>query len=125
MANKFTLTGHGVEISYTIGGNPSFTALTYKDGTIIKDFKPSEISTDTTVIDKLVKIVIERRIDTGATTFSFFLPELNVPGEQSVGFTSLGIRKEVRGPVVQPALQTVTWHSIHLNGVAQTVIVAL
>jgi hypothetical protein len=77
MANKFTLKGQGVEISYTIGGNPTFTALTYKEGAVTKDFKPSEISTDATVIDKLVTIVLERSIDFGATTFSFFLPEVN------------------------------------------------
>jgi hypothetical protein len=73
MANKFTLKGQGVEISYAIGGNPTFTALTYKEGDVTKDFKSSEISTDATVIDKLVTIVLERSIDFGATTFSFLL----------------------------------------------------
>ena len=41
MANKFTLNGHHVDVSYTIGANPSLPALTYQDETISKDFLPS------------------------------------------------------------------------------------
>jgi hypothetical protein len=125
MANKFTLHGEGVEISYTAGITPGLVALMYKDGSVTKNFKSNEISTDTSVIDQIVTIVLERTIDFGATTFSFFLPDLNVPQGESVNFKSLGIRKEVHGPVVNPALQKVSWHAVHLHGVAQTVIVPL
>jgi hypothetical protein len=31
-ANKFVLTGSGVTVDYTIGANPSFAALLYKQG---------------------------------------------------------------------------------------------
>ena len=125
MANKFTLHGQGIEISYTVGATPGLVALTYQDGAITKDFTSHEISTDTTVIEQLVTITLELTVDFGATTFSFFLPNLNVPRGQSAEFTSLGIRKEVRGPVVNPALQKVTWHCFNLYGTAETVIVPL
>jgi hypothetical protein len=63
--------------------------------------------------------------DAGGTTFSFFLPTFDVPTGKTVEFESIGIYKEIRGPVVLPAQQTVTWRTINLHGTAQTVIVPL
>ena len=37
MANKFTLRGHHIEVDYTIGANPAFPTLTYKQGTFSKE----------------------------------------------------------------------------------------
>jgi hypothetical protein len=125
MANKFSLSGNGIEISYTIGANPSFPALTYQDPSVSKKFLPSEIRTDATVIGRLITITLELTVDFGSTSFSFFIPDLQVPMGQSANFDSIGIRKEVRGPVVQPALQKVTWQTFDLCGKAETVIVPL
>jgi hypothetical protein len=55
MANKFTLSGYDVDVSYTIGANPSFPALTYKDGTTSKEFLPSAIHTDPTESGKAMR----------------------------------------------------------------------
>ena len=44
-ANKFVLKGHGVEIDYSIGANPSFHALVYKAGTTVTTLKPARIAT--------------------------------------------------------------------------------
>jgi len=125
MTNKFTLSGHDVHVSYTIGANPSFPALTYKDGTISKEFLPSAIHTDPTELGNLVTVALELTIDAGGTTFSIFLPTFDVPMGQSVEFTTIGIYKEVRGPVIRPAQQTVTWRTIYMTGTAETVIVPL
>ena len=65
MANKFTLKGYGVEVDYTIGGNPAFPALNYKDATISKSFLPSAIHTDSTDLGNLVTVALEVTIDAG------------------------------------------------------------
>jgi hypothetical protein len=48
-----------------------------------------------------------------------------VPIGQSVEFKTIGIYKEVRGPVIMPAQQKVTWRTIQMHGTAETVIVPL
>jgi hypothetical protein len=125
MANKFTLSGHQVDVSYTIGANPSFPALTYHDETISKDFLPNAVHTDPTDLGNLVTVALEVTIDSGGTTFSVFLPTFDVPLGQSVEFKTIGIYKEVRGPVIRPAQQRVTWRTIQMYGTAETVIVPL
>ena len=42
-ANKFVLKGSSVVVDYTVGGNPSFPALTYTSGAFLKSFKPDAI----------------------------------------------------------------------------------
>jgi hypothetical protein len=125
MANKFTLKGYGVEVDYTIGANPAFPALNYKDATISKSFLPSAIHTDSTDLGNLVTVALEVTIDAGGTTFSVFLPTFDVPRGKAVEFETIGIYKEVRGPVVLPAQQTVTWRTIPMHGIAETVLVPL
>jgi hypothetical protein len=125
MANKFTLKGSGVEVDYTIGANPSFPAFIYKDKTISKSFLPSEVHTDPTDLGNLVTVALELTVDTGGTTFSVFLPTFEVPMGKAVKFETIGIYKEVRGPVILPAQQTVTWRTIYMHGTAETVIVPL
>src|SRR5271166_5121665 len=113
MANKFTLKGHHVDVSYTIGANPSFPALTYQDETISKDFLPNAIHTDPTDLGNLVTVSLEVTIDAGGTTFSVLLPTFDVPMGQSVEFKTIGIYKETRGLVIRPTQQTVTWRTIY------------
>lgn len=125
MANKFTLNGHHVDVSYTIGANPSLPALTYQDEALSKDFLPNAIHTDPTDLGNLVTVALEVTIDSGGTTFSVFLPTFDVPRGQSVEFKTIGIYKEVRGPVILPAQQKVTWRTIQMYGTAETVIVPL
>ena len=124
MVNKFTLRGHHIEVDYTIGANPAFPALTYKQGSFSKSFKPSEIHTDSTALGSLVSVPLVRSIDTGGTTFAFFLPEIEVPGEQTVGFTTVAIREEFSGPNSVPHHPT-TWQTYLMEGTAQNVIVPL
>jgi hypothetical protein len=53
MANKFTLKGDGVEVSYTIGATPGISALIYKDQKMSKEFEANEIHTDSTTLGSL------------------------------------------------------------------------
>ena len=123
MANKFTLKGHGVEVEYTIGITPGIPAFIYKDETISKDFPSTAIQTDQTDLGNLVTVPLEVTVDAGGTTFSVFLPTFDVPKDKPVEFKTIGIYREVRGPVILPAQQTVTWRTIQMHGTAETVIV--
>jgi hypothetical protein len=64
-------------------------------------------------------------VEAGATTFSLFLPPLDVPLSDSIDFTTIGLYKEARGPVIVPKRQITAWRSVHLYGVAQTVLVPM
>jgi len=125
MANLYNLSGNDVTISYRIGGNPSFPALTFKTSTLNESFTPSQIQSVSTPLGALVTIVTRMTIDTGGTTFSFFLPNLTVPLGQSVSFTSLGMFRNVTGPVFLPKEVEVTWTPVPLTGTARTVFLAL
>jgi hypothetical protein len=124
-ANKFVLKGHGVEVDYTIGVTPGIPAFLYKDETISKDFPSSAVHTDQTVLGDLVTVPLEVSVDAGGTTFSVFLPTFDVPKDTTVEFNTIGIYREVRGPIIRPAQQKVTWRTIQMHGMAQTVIVPL
>jgi hypothetical protein len=123
MANKFTLKGHGVEVEYRIGITPGIPAFIYKDETISKDFPSTAVQTDQTDLGSLVTVPLEVTVDAGGTTFSVFLPTFDVPKDKTVEFKTIGIYREVRGPVILPAQQTVTWRTIQMLGTAETVIV--
>lgn len=125
MANFFTLTGADVNVTYRIGGNPSFPALTFKSATLNESFKPDQIQSVTTPLGALVTIVTRLTIDAGGTTFSFFLPNLTVPLGQTVNFTSLGIFKNVSGLIFVPHDIVVTWTPVQLEGTARTIFVPL
>jgi hypothetical protein len=124
MANKYVLTGHGIEIDYTIGANPSFPALTFKEGTLVKSFKPAEIETDQTGLGTLVSIPIRLSIDAGGTRFGFFLPAVQVAMGQSVSITTIGLFETFSGPDSIPH-RPATWQCVHLHGSAEEVIVPL
>jgi hypothetical protein len=125
MANLFKLHGQNVEIVYRIGGNPSFTALTFKTPSETEHFKPSQIETATTPLGTLVTIVTRITVDAGGTTFSFFIPNLTVPFGHRVAFKSLGIIRDVSGPIIIPKDIVVTWSSVNLDGTAETVFLPL
>lgn len=124
-ANKFALQGYNVEVSYIVGGNPTFKSLKYRDGTFSKDFTPSEIHTDATEVGQFVTVTLNLTVDAGATTFSVFLSTYDVPRGQTVEFNTVGVYKEVIGPVVLPLEQRTAWRTIHLHGTAETVTVPL
>jgi hypothetical protein len=122
MANKYVLTGNGIEIDYTIGGNPSFTGLTFKEGSMLKTFTPAEIATDQTGLGTLVSVPLVQTIDAGGSRFGFFLPAVQVALGHSVAVTTIGAIETFSGPNSIPHRPT-TWQCVHLHGKAEEVIV--
>ena len=123
-ANHFVLKGSGVEVDYTIGANPGFTALTYKAGSITKSFKPAEVETDNTGLGTMVSVALTQTIDTGGERFGFFLPTIDVALGQTAKFNTVGAYETFGGPNSIPH-KPQAWRCIELHGTAQSVIVAL
>jgi hypothetical protein len=123
MANRYVLHGDGISVEYTIGGNPSFTALTFSEPpNPDKKFTPAQITTDQTGLGTLVSVALVQTIDTGGTRFGFFLPAVQVTQGQSVPVTTIGVFETFTGPDSVPHRPT-TWRCVCLEGTAQEVIV--
>jgi hypothetical protein len=123
-ANQFTLKGHHIEVKYTLGSTPGIPVLHYKEGSVSRDFKTNEITVDQTALGSLVSVPLSRSVDTGGTTFAFFLPNIEVTRGQTADFTTVAIREEFGGPNSVPRRPT-TWHSFIMQGTAESVIVPL
>jgi len=123
-ANHFILKGSGVEVDYTIGANPGFTALTYNSGAIVKQYKPAQIETDKTGLGEMVSVALTLTVDSGGERFGVFLPVIDVPRGQKATFKTIGVYETFSGPNSIPH-RPPTWRCIELNGTAQTVIVPL
>jgi hypothetical protein len=123
-ANKFVLKGSHVTVEYTIGGNPSFPALTYSDGAFQRSFKPDAIATDDTGLGELVSVALVMSIDAGGERFGFFLPSIDVPSGETAHFHTIGIYEMFSGPDSIPHRPS-TWRCIEMSGTAQNVIVPL
>jgi hypothetical protein len=123
-ANKFVLKGSHVTVEYTIGGNPSFPALTYTDGAFQRSFKPDAIATDDTGLGELVSVALVMSIDAGGERFGFFLPSIEVPSGETAHFHTIGIYEMFSGPDSIPHRPS-TWRCIEMSGTAQNVIVPL
>jgi hypothetical protein len=124
MANKYVLHGNGIQIDYTIGGNPGFTALTFTEGTTHKTFTPAQITTDQTGLGTLVSVPLVISVDTGGTRFGVFLPDVQVARGQTAPVSTVGVFEMFSGPDSVPR-RTTTWQCVHLHGTAEEVIVAL
>ena len=123
-ANKFELSGGGIQIIYILGGNPTFPSLTFTEGATKKTFTPAQITTDTTRLGTLVSVALVQTVDTGGTRFGFFLPDVRLTHGQSAAVTTVGVFETFSGPDSVPRHPT-TWQSVHLHGVAEEVIVPL
>ena len=124
MANKFELSGGGIQIVYILGGSPTFPSLTFTEGANKKTFTPAQITTDTSGLGTLVSVALVQTIDTGGTRFGFFLPDVQLTRGQSAPVTTVGVFETFSGPDSVPRRPT-TWQCVHLHGVAEEVIVPL
>jgi hypothetical protein len=119
-ANHFVLNGSGVQVEYTIGANPSFTALTYKSGAVVKAFKPAQIQTDNTGLGEMVSVTLTTTLGT-SERFGMFLLVTDVPFGQHIDFRTVGVYETVGGPDVVPPI----WRCIEMQGTAETIAVPL
>lgn len=117
-AQKYRLTGSGVEIEYTIAGDPAPPMLTYRAGAFVKNFTGTEVQTDLSALGRLVTVPLLRTIDVGGEHFGVFLPMAEVAVGRSMTFSTTGIYETYPGPDSKPAGTTV-WRGIPLTGTAE------
>ena len=88
MANKYVLQGNGIQVDYTIGGNPGFTALD-----LHRRHDPQVVhpGADHHRSDRAWNAGLGGAgdsIDNGGTRFGFFLPDVQVSLGQGVPVTT-------------------------------------
>jgi len=120
--NSYVLTGPGTHVSYLatgIGGQPS---LTYQDRQLSKTFTGSAVRAVTDEASELVSVSIRMSIDTGYTSFTLFVPRVNLVNGQAAHITTLGIIGVHRLTIDAPATgQLDTYHTVTLTGTASLV----
>jgi hypothetical protein len=126
-ANNFVLKHHQIEVEYTIGRNPGIPALVYKDGSDVKSFKTTEITTVETALGSLVSVSLQETtpplVGGGRENFGFLLPDdLFVTTGQTKKFITAGVYGTFPGPNPNAVP---SWRCIELHGTAQSVVVPL
>lgn len=123
--NLYQLQGGGIHVSYSttsISGKPLFD---YQDANGARSFSGDQINVTPTPIGSLVTVTIRRTVDTGSTSFSVLVPNVNLTGVgQSVPIQTDGITTIHRFSVV-PAFnhgQTELYQVTPLYGTAANVV---
>jgi hypothetical protein len=74
--------GDGISVTYYptfVGGLPS---LTYHDHQQVKSFRGKEVrKVDVEDLGTIVSVTLVNTVDTGSTSFSLFLPRVNLPNQ--------------------------------------------
>lgn len=123
-ANNFVLKHKHIEVEYTVGITPGLTALSYHDGSTVKQFTSSEVTVEETGVGQLISVALIKTIDTGGERFGFLLPEkLDVSKEQTKSFHTVGVYWKFGGPDSMNVVPS--WRCVEFHGKAQSVIVPL
>lgn len=123
-ANKFVLKHKHIEVEYTVGITPGLTALSYHDGSTVKQFTSNEVTVEETGVGQLISVALIKTIDTGGERFGFFLPnQLDVPREETKTFHTVGVYWKFGGPDSVNVVPS--WRCVELQGKAQSVVVPL
>ncbi len=122
MANHYKLSGHGIEVDYTIGGNPSVPALKLTDNGVTRSYMPSEVTIDMTDLGTIVSVPLLDSTDAGGARFGFFMPAVTVPAGQRIVVTTSGVIQTYGSPCSVPQRPS-TWSCVHLHGTASQITV--
>jgi hypothetical protein len=89
--NYYKLDGGGVHVVYSLANRGGTASLTYKDEYRTLRFGPGRIRTAKTEIGTLVTVTTYLTVDTGSTTFTLVVPDVNLGPKPSVPIRTLGI----------------------------------
>ncbi|SRR5260221_8068773 len=122
--NLYELSGGGIHITYStsgVGGQPHFT---YHDALQVKSFTGNQITTLQTSIGTLVTVTIHITVDSGSTTFSVLLPNVNLPTGPfgSANITAEGITTLHKFSIFQVQGQTEFYTVVPMQGAARHVL---
>jgi hypothetical protein len=122
--NRYELTGGKLHITYStssIIGKPTFS---YMDGSQTLSFSGSQIRQTKTEIGTLVTVTIRMTVDSGSTTFTLLVPNVNLPSPSSPAVHTVGITTVHKFSVVPAANrgQTEIYTTTELSGTAGSVV---
>ncbi len=89
-ANMFSLAGGGLHVSYSTSGIDGKPHLSYQDPVWSLSFSGDEIRKVECDLGTVVSVTIVRTVDAGSTSFSLFVPRVNLPAP----FSSVAIRTD-------------------------------
>jgi hypothetical protein len=97
----FVLAGGGLHITYSTSGFFGGPHLTYQDAVRTLNFSGSQIRTvEVPDLGTVVSVTIVLTVDTGSTTFSILIPQVNLVGAASVPISTEGITTVHRFSVI-------------------------
>jgi hypothetical protein len=113
-----------ITINYSTGELGSKKAFQYQDPSQKLEFTGDQIRSVQTELGTLVTVTIRRTVDSGSTSFTLFVPTVNLPGPNtSTKITTEGITTQHRFSVV-PRFnqgQTELYSVTQLTGTAKAV----
>ena len=122
--NMYQVSGGGIHVTYSttsLQGQPLFN---YHDAFQVKNFTGNQITTLQTSIGKLVTVTIHMTVDSGSTTFSVLLPNVNLPDGLfgSANITAEGITTVHRFSIFHIQGQTEFYTAVPMQGTAAHVL---
>src|SRR5579884_1438443 len=89
--NLYQVSGDGIHVTYSTSGFDGKPHFSYQDATRNESFTGDGIRTVQTEIGTLVTVTIRLTIDSGSTSFTLFVPNVNLRFGDSVPITTEGI----------------------------------
>ncbi len=124
MANKpdrYDLSGGAIHVTYSTTSLQGQPQLSYHDVFQVRNFSGDQIKTLQTDIGTLVTVVLHLTIDSGSTTFSLLLPNVNLPPSNSANITAEGITTLHRFSIIPLHGQTPVYTVHRMHGTASFV----
>ena len=126
MANEptlYELSGNGIHVTYSTSsfqGQPQFH---YHDAFQVKNFTGNQIQTVDTVLGKLVTVFLIQTPDSGSTTFTLLVPNVNlVPPSRMADIRTDGVTTLHKFTIFKPPHGQTEFYTVHqLHGTARFV----
>jgi hypothetical protein len=90
-ANVYQLSNSQLQISYATGDLGSIAGLVYQDASQTLQFDEQQLRRISTEFGDLVTVTLRMTVDTGSTTFTLVVPNVEVEVNQSIQVETLGI----------------------------------
>jgi hypothetical protein len=125
MANQptlYELSGHGIQVTYTTSSIQGKLLFNYHDTVQAKSFSGDQIQTVDTILGKLVTVFLVQTPDSGSTTFTLLVPNVNLPPSRVATVVTEGITTLHKFTIVGPPQGQTEFYTVHrLHGVARFV----
>jgi hypothetical protein len=97
--------------------------LRYQDGTQILTFSGDQITSQETVVGRLLSVPLVRTVDQGDTLFSLFLPQVTEPAAGALTpVSTIGVTTRVAGPITLPKpQQAMQYSTMNFTGTLSTI----